>query len=251
MAKKVTDTLLREMFVTDFEGTSATVHCILPSNTSKVRQLLGRLMGPDFAESSGYPLPYEFPWWFYPSIFVASVVLLATVALLVIRHRYVRRDDMLRDDLEATQRELTEVRAERQRVDTILALAGCGIDIVDGNNRIVYADSAIERKYGDWRGKNCHGYYCDSDEPCPGCRKPGPSDDLHPAMLDLDGVDPRADDDPHAKVHLIDGMATRMIGVPFRDETGRWLYARIHIPLAMATDSASDSDQNLVSLQHG
>jgi hypothetical protein len=42
--------------------------------------------------------------------------------------------------------------------------------------------------------------------------------------------------DAIGKFQLIQGEATRMIGVPFRDEGGRWLYARVHLPLALVPE---------------
>lgn len=247
LAKRVADVLAQQSLSTALDGMPCTVRWTTPSNASNVRRLLLSLMGPAFAESPGYPLPYAHPAWLYPALCLAVVFAGAAVFMLILRRRYARQNDMLMEELQTVQRELAEVRAERQRINAILAMAGCGIDIIDEHNRIVYADAGLEKKYGDWRGKKCHGYYCNSDAPCSGCKMPGPTDEPRHAILDLNGSDLSQADDPHAKVHFIEGEATRMIGIPFRDESGRWLYARIHFPLAAF--SGESNATSLVSLR--
>lgn len=238
LAERVVDVLMRQPLETSLDGMPCTIRWTVPRNTSAIRHLLSGLMGPRFAESPGYPLPHELPAWLYPTLIVCAIVAGAAVLILVVRSRFVRRQDMLEDQLQTARKELAEVRAERQRINTILALAGCGIDIIDGQNRIVYADSSLERKYGDWRGKKCHGYFCNSDTPCSGCKTPSPEARPQETVLDLDGTDLSYTDDPHAKVHFVEGESTRMIGIPFHDEGGRWLYARIHFPLMAFAEHA-------------
>lgn len=145
--------------------------------------------------------------------------------------------------------ELVEARAQMQRINTILALADCGIDIIDDNNQIVFADSGLERKYGDWRGKKCHGYFCNSGTPCVGCKMLSPTDEQRITSRDLDNSERMHTDDPCAKVHFIKGETTRMIGIPFRDEGGRWLYARIHFPLTAFSEDNQRNPNDLVVLQ--
>jgi ABC-type phosphate/phosphonate transport system substrate-binding protein len=241
LAKRVADVLMQKPLNTSLDGMPCTIRWTVPSNTSKVRRLLYGLMGPHFAESPGYPLPHEYPAWFYPALIICAIFAGAVVLILIVRSRYVRRRDMLEDQLQTTRKELAAVRAERQRINTILTLAGCGIDIIDDHNRIVFADSSLERKYGDWRGKKCHGYFCNSDAPCSGCKMPSPADEQRQQVLDLNGSDLSYTDDPHAKVHFIEGESTRMIGIPFHDEGGRWLYARIHFPLTAFAEKAERS----------
>jgi hypothetical protein len=60
---------------------------------------------------------------------------------------------------------------------------------------------------------------------------PGPMGEQVQTLLNIDGPPGMCSDDPHAKVHYIEGESTQMLGIPFRDEGGRWLYARIHFPL--------------------
>jgi len=231
LARRVADALMTKTLNIVVDGTACQVGWTIPQNNSKVRRLLRELMGPQFAESDGYPMPQEYPTWLFPVLAIGSGLALFTVAFMFLRGRYRRRESSLEERLEKTRKELIEVRANRQRVDAILALAGCGIDIVDDENQVVYADSSLKRQYGDWHGYKCHEYYCGADRPCSGCRRPSPTDQQSQTFLDLDGSEWATAGDPHAKVHYIEGEEIRMIGIPFRDEGGRWLYARIHIPL--------------------
>ena len=232
LAQRVEDALMRQDIKITVDNVPYQIRWTTACNYGKVRRLLRTLMGPDYAESAGYPLPIHYPAWVFHAAFIIVVLVVFMLAFLVLRSGYAKRESRLKGQLEDLRRELLEARAERQRIDTILALAGCGIDIVDENNRIVYADSGLERDYGDWRGRKCHQYYCSSETPCPGCRRPDPNEGSCQTVLDIDGSELPPVDDPHAKVHYINGESTRMIGIPFRDEGGRWLYARIHFPLA-------------------
>ena len=123
-------------------------------------------------------------------------------------------------------------------------MAGCGIDIVDENNKVVYADASLERRYGDWHGRSCHDYFCDSDCRATSARRPEAFDEAGHHVVDLHETEWNATDDPHARVHHIEGKSIRMIGIPFRDAGGRWLYARVHLPLAVpAEETPSDAER--------
>jgi len=238
LAKRMINVLVQKTVNTYFDGMPCSITCSVPSNTSKVRRLLERLMGPQFESSPGYPLPYVYPAWIYPASAIGGISLIAAIFILIIRHRYVHRTNLMEQLLAETRDELDEVRAESQRVNAILAMAGCGIDIVDSEHRIVYADPGLERKYGDWRGRKCHEYFCHSDTPCVGCKLPNPQEETLPTTIDLDGSAWSCGDDPHARLHCIEGETTRMIGIPFRDEGGRWMYARLHFPIAAFAEKA-------------
>lgn len=244
LSKRVSDALMQNSVNTNFDGMPGMMHWTVPGNTSNVRRLLTRLMGPQFAESPGYPLPYASPAWLYPALSIAAIFAGTIILLLVMRSRFVRRVDSLKEHLQTTRMELAEARAQTQRINTILALADCGIDIIDDNNHIVFADSGLERKYGDWRGKKCHGYFCNSPTPCANCKMPSPTEEQRITSRDLDNSERMHTDDPCAKVHFIEGETTRMIGIPFRDEGGRWLYARIHFPIA----AFSGKDEHNINL---
>jgi hypothetical protein len=200
-------------------------------NYAKVRRLLQALMGPRFAESPGFPLPKEYPIWLAPALVVAGELVAFALIVLLVRNRFRQRETRLLEQIEDTRKELLEVRADRQRIDAILAMAGCGIDIVDDDDEIIYADAAIERKYGDWHGKKCHQYFCGGDVPCPGCQRPRPLAGNERSTWDLECSKLAISDDPHARVYYIEGESVRIIGIPFRDEGGRWLYGRIHFPV--------------------
>ena len=230
LAKRVMNVILQKTISTYFDGMPCSMTCSVPSNTSNVRRLLEELMGPHFAESPGYPLPRVYPAWIYPASAVVGILLVAAMIVIVVRNRYSHHVDVLEELLDETREELDEVRAESQRVNAILAMAGCGIDIVDSEHRIVYADPGLERKYGDWRGRKCHEYFCHSEVPCPGCKLLSPMEETLPMAVDLDGTSWSCGDDPHARLHCVEGESTRMIGIPFRDEGGRWMYARLHFP---------------------
>jgi PAS domain-containing protein len=235
LAKRVAGALMKQPINTTLDGMPCKVRWSVASNNSKVRRLLQTLLGPQFADSDGYPPASARPKWLFP-LQIAGIVLGGFfLAIALVRNYYRRRDRLLTEELDDTRRELVEVRAENQRINTILALAGCGIDIVDDQNQIVYADSSLENKYGDWHGHTCHDYFCGSDTPCPGCRRPFPINEHCQRATDPDCTQLRPYD-AIGKFQLIQGEATRMIGVPFRDEGGRWLYARVHLPLALVPE---------------
>jgi len=210
-------------------------------NDGKVRGLLQNLMGPYYAESPGYPLPSRYPEWLLPVLLVAMAMLLLAVVFLLLRRRSNRRETMLREQLQDRERELVEVRADRQRISAILSLADCGIDIVDDENQIVYADSSLEREYGDWHGRKCHEYFCGSNAPCAGCRRPFPINERCPTVIDVDCADTAQGGDSDAESRCGRGKSMRMIGVPFCDEGGRWLYARIHFPASAFAEPYASS----------
>jgi hypothetical protein len=215
--------------------TPITVQWTVPSNYSSVRQTLQSLMGPRFAESDGYPLPWELPSWVWPTTLVLLGVIVLFSLLAVQRRRFRIRERTLEEQLEMNRKELLEVRAEKQRIDAILSIAGCGIDIVDDNDEIVYADAGIERRYGEWRGKKCYEVYCLAENPCAGCCRPGPLDEQKVSVTEF-ACHVHDIQDPHARVHYSEEEAMRMLGVPFYDESGRWLYARIHFPISVLPD---------------
>lgn len=233
LAKRVAETLMTTMQRTTLDGMPVQIRWTVPCNYSKVRYLLQNLMGPQFADTNGYPPPWKYPTWLFPATVVFVAASIVAIVLAILRGRFGRREDNLIDQLEATRKELLESRAEKQRLDAILAIAGCGIDIVDDNDQIIYADAEIERRYGDWRGKKCYEYYCGQSEACAGCHRPGPLDDQEPRITDFDCVQWAAIDDPHVMMHGGLAETTRIIGIPFYDEGGRWLYARMHFPAAV------------------
>jgi ABC-type phosphate/phosphonate transport system substrate-binding protein len=231
LANRVTDALLKSKLNTTLDGMPCQIRWSAPCNSSKVRHLLQTLMGPDFAESSGFPLPPRRPAWLFPLQISGIALGMAFLAIALVKHSYQRRRVLMEEQLQETRTELIEVRADMQRINAILALAGCGIDIVDDENQIVYADSSLQQRFGDWHGRKCHEYFCDSEVPCPECQRPFPINEQCRTALDVDCTEwaPRARAD--AKIRMIEGETTRMIGVPFHDEGGRWLFARIHFPL--------------------
>jgi ABC-type phosphate/phosphonate transport system substrate-binding protein len=231
LAQSVVDALRKNNVSFSLDRIPYEIRWTIACNDGKVRRLLQELMGPNYAESPGFPLPKHHSAWLLPAAVIAAALFAFAVMSFYLCRRSSWRGKIVREQLEHTRHELVEVRAEKQRIDSILALAGCGIDIVDDDNQIVYADSCLEREYGDWHGRKCHDYYCGSSVPCAGCLRPFPINRGAPTYSDLDGSD-AAQGDPHAKPHCIKGESSRMIGIPFYDEGGRWLYARIHFPLS-------------------
>jgi ABC-type phosphate/phosphonate transport system substrate-binding protein len=231
LAQRVVEALLKQSVAISVDQIPYRIGWSIAGNHGKVRRLLQDLMGPQYAESPGFPLPRRYPAWFFPAAIVAAALAAFAAGFLFLRRRYRRREHLLGEQLEDTRQELIEVRAEGQRISAILALAGCGIDIIDGENQIVYADSSFEREYGDWHGRKCHEYFCGSNAPCECCRRSLPISEQCATTLDLDRSEWTACDRAHARAHHIKGESTRMIGIPFYDEKGRWLYARIHMPM--------------------
>jgi ABC-type phosphate/phosphonate transport system substrate-binding protein len=231
LAQRVAEALQKEPVETEIDGMPFRVGWTFPRNYSRVRRLLVGLMGPQFAEMAGYPRAPDREPWIFPAVVIGSALLILAVVSMFVRDRYRKRAIVLSERLEETRSSLLEARAERQRVDAILAMAGCGIDIVDNNNDMVFADSSLERKYGDWHGRKCDEYYRGSDVPCDTCAIPGPGDEPRQEFVELNAEPWLVDADPHAHVHYIEGEKMRMIGIPFQDESGRWLYARVHVPV--------------------
>jgi hypothetical protein len=62
-------------------------------------------------------------------------------------------------------------------------------------------------------------------------------DDQDKIVTDFDCSKWAMNEDLHTKVHYSQSESTRMIGIPFHDESGRWMYARIHFPLAAFAES--------------
>lgn len=231
LAQRVAESLKNRPIKVLMDGVSYERRWGVPLNYSRVRQLLLGLMGPDFVHSTGYPLSQRYPEWLVLTLVHGSALGVFLIAFSLVRYRHVRRRKRMESQIEDLLGELREARAETQRINTILTLAGCGIDIVDENNRIVYADHNLEKTYGDWHGRKCHEYYCKSDRPCPTCERPVAVNEARPVKVHLDDSTILGITDPHARLHYIEGHATRMIGIPFSDEGGRWLYARLHIPI--------------------
>jgi ABC-type phosphate/phosphonate transport system substrate-binding protein len=244
LAQRVAEVLMRETLATNRDGMPYYMSWTIPANYSNVRQTLQFLMGPNFAESPGYPLPKRYPAWMFQMMVFAGILLVFGVLLMIIRSRYRRHVGFVAEQLEITRKEIVEVRADKQRMDMILSLAGCGIDIVDDNDQMIYADSGIERQYGDWKGKKCHEYFCGTSMPCSCCNRPGPLDEekLHIQNFDCSEwstlVNIASQGPPDGKPTM------QMIGVPFHDENGQWLFARIHVPLvAPAPKEITDIDR--------
>ncbi len=231
LAKRVTDALIGKTLDTTLDGMPCQVRWTAPCNTSKVRRLLQTLMGPQFAESKGFPLPPQRPAWLFPVQVFGIALAVVFLAAAAMRRYYFKRDALLDNQLVDTREELIAVRAELQRINAIMALAGCGIDIVDSDNQLIYANSSLQRRYGDWHGLKCYEYFCGADGPCPQCTRPFPINERCPTTLDLDCSEWTTNPIALAEHPKVEGQSERMIGVPFRDEGGRWLYARIHFPL--------------------
>ena len=228
LAKRVVEALLSKSLATTQDQMPSLATWTVPANSSKVRRTLQSLMGQDFADSAGFPLPYQAPEWLGMALAVASVCVIAIIVVLVLQGRGRRRELLVEEQLETTRREVAEARADKQRLDTILSLAGCGIDIVDDDDQVVYADAGLEQRLGDWRGRKCYQYFSDQETPCACCQRPGPLDTPENTIVNLDA----AATGPNAVFQHADHQVLQMIGIPFRDESGKWLYARIHIPVS-------------------
>jgi hypothetical protein len=231
LAKQVADALQKTPLDTSLDGMPCRVSWNAPCNTTRVRRLLQTLMGIEFAESDGFPLPPERPAWLFPVQVFGIALGLFFLGSAMVRHHYRKREELVEEQLQDTRKELIEVRAEYQRMNAIMALAGCGIDIVDDENELVYADSSLQQRFGDWHGRKCHDYFCDSDTPCPQCQRPFPLNELANTSLDVDCTEWRSRPGVDIGPRIIESETARMIAIPFRDEGGRWLSARIHFPL--------------------
>lgn len=229
-AKRVADALTKTTLDSTLDGMPCRIRWTAPCNYSRVRHLLQTLMGPQFAESEGFPLPRQRPAWLFPLQITGIAIGFAFLASAMVRRYYRRSDQLLQNQLDDSRRELIEVQAELQRMNVVLDRAGCGIDIVDDENNLVYVDSNLEHRYGDWHNRKCHEYYCESDAPCPECRRPFPINEHCGTAVNLDCTEWTTSAIARAKHQAIEGKAMWMIGVPFRDEGGRWLHARLHIP---------------------
>ena len=177
----------------------------IPQNEYKVRALVENLMGRNFSYQDGFQTNLIEPalWSAIVAASVSGVVFFIIFGYIALRAQ--RRASRISLQLDTTRRELLEHRAEHHMTESILARADCGIDIVDMDNNIIYADAGIERHFGNWRGKKCFEYY----------KEPLPSDE---STEQFDRFSEEAFKD------------RRLISVPFKAESGERLQARIHVP---------------------
>ena len=204
----------------------------VPQNYEKVRDLLRKLMGADYAyttkmihkESGFLTVTVEL-------IIVTCIALVLCVFLFVAWLRAKGRENIAQERLRIIRSELEEVRASKNLIETILSRVKCGMDIVDEKNEIIYVTPGLEHHYGPWHGKKCHEYYVGSSTPCEFCRKRDASEHRKPKESNKNYSPVTYQEDPHpiGNFCMQDNLG-KLLQVPFYDENGRWLYARVHFP---------------------
>lgn len=213
----------------------------VPENYQSVRNCLSDLMGAKYAyATAAIPEPkMTLPGW--GNVMIMAAIFAIAVILFVAWRRTRRRENMVREELQINHNELNEVRAGKNLIETILTRVECGIDIVDENDEIIYVAPGIENRYGPWQGKKCYEYYLNEEKPCSACRKKAAckmQKNGDPYVESKCGI--TLQDDHHPLSTFLDkDKPSKLLQVPFYDENGRWLYARVHLPpenLSLKTD---------------
>ena len=221
----------------------------VPQDYNKVRETLREAAGPDYAYVDGLSSRAN------PNLSrtLAATVIGGSIALVLLLFwawRRARREDIRdRKDIQTIRAELNEVRADKHLLETILTKVHCGIDIVDEDNNIVYVAPALEKRYGAWHGKKCHEYYGNSPTPCKHCTKrdAGKSKKDGNSLGDSCRVALKEDSHPIGEPE-IDGAYSKLLQVPFFDETGRWLYARVHLPRKIFENGSETEEVTAASI---
>jgi two-component system sensor histidine kinase TtrS len=74
LAKRVVDALMPKTLDIRLDRMPCKIGWSIPPNYSKVRYVLQTLMGPHFADSQGFPLPMQYPAWFFPVLAVIGIL---------------------------------------------------------------------------------------------------------------------------------------------------------------------------------
>lgn len=72
--------------------------------------------------------------------------------------------------LEERAKAESELRLERNKLKKILEATDDGVYIVSKDYDIEYVNPAIEKQFGEWRGRKCHEYFHSRETPCPWCK---------------------------------------------------------------------------------
>jgi len=106
-----------------------------------------------------------------------------------------------------------------QKIEFILGAAQTGLDIIDSQFNVVYIDPAWARNYGDPTGRKCYEYFAGRDSPCPGCGLVKAMETKE--IVVSEEVLPKENNRP-----------IQVTTVPFRDDTGQWLYAEVNVDIS-------------------
>lgn len=123
--------------------------------------------------------------------------------------------------------EIDETRAEKHHVEAILAATRIGVDIIDKENNLRYVDIGLEKKYGDWRGMKCDDYFKHGDKATVAQHRELALANGHSVYMEV-----RSDGDTPYYI----------IGVPFHDENGRSMVARVHLDAALVDHLVEKAD---------
>jgi ABC-type phosphate/phosphonate transport system substrate-binding protein len=250
LAQSVSRTLL-ETSSDPSSSTSTSATWTIPQNYQKVRDRLDDLIGPNYAFATEM-IPKRHTTMTIPIevIVIVAIALILGVILLIAWQRARKREDSTEERLRIIRSELQEVRASKNLIETILTHVQCGMDVVNEANEIIYATPGLEHRYGPWHGKKCHEYYWDSTNPCAHCKKRLASEHRQSKEPYAGSCHVTLQEDHHP----IGGgppskdAKQKLLQVPFYDENGQWLYARVHLPPDIAQET-TDTEMVLVQLQ--
>ncbi len=88
LAQRVADALMKEPLDTSVDGMPYRVGWIAPRNYGNVRRLLQKLMGPQFAESAGFPPPKGNPAWLIPAKIIGCTIAVFAVAFMFMHNSF-------------------------------------------------------------------------------------------------------------------------------------------------------------------
>ena len=247
LAEKVFNSLMS--FDRDLSTDSETsiVAWTVPQNYQLVRDTLRDLMGADYAYADTMS-PHR---RFATSGLVQAILSAVTFALAIIffiAWRHIRRrNSNAREELRIVHAELNEVRASKNLIETILTKVKCGMDIINEKNEIIYVTPGIEHRYGPWRGKRCYEYYWGSSVPCKHCTKRAASEHRkEDPYIGSCHVTLKTDHHPIGGPSGTESES-KLLQVPFYDENGQWLYARVHLPPESSIENIET--ENMIIIQ--
>jgi PAS domain S-box-containing protein len=112
-----------------------------------------------------------------------------------------------------------KVRALQQQIEYVLGATKTGLCIADADYRLQYVDHAWQRVYGDPTGKTCYEYFQQRRTPCEDCG----------SVKALQTKETVVGDEI---LPLEDGRPVQVTTIPFQNEHGEWLIAKVFVDVS-------------------
>ena len=249
LAKKVSKSLMSFDRVLSTDEETYKIAWTVPQNYQLVRDTLSDLIGKDYAYADTMSSSRRFARSGLVQTIISIVAFFIAIILFVALQRIRRHYRDVREELRVVRAELNDVRASKNLIETILTQVKCGMDIVNEKNEVIYVTPGIEHRYGPWRGKRCHEYYWGSSAPCKHCTKRAANEHRKEADPYSGSCHVTLETDSHP-IGEPSGAESqgKLLQVPFYDENGQWLYARVHLPPENSLEKIDT--ENMIILQH-